>query len=157
MQIPFSIHFHNRPYLPLPTILISHIAVLVAIAIPIFTSQLEKSRDSVSISNIRAAYAEASAAMLTSNGKAVAKTNGVEVKAISNGEQEVVVDDVVFKGTASGFSGLESELPFTNGLSSTDAATGGVATDYQLTFTFNTSTGACTLGSPRAAQQQSQG
>lgn len=40
-------------------IVVAIIAVLVAISIPIFTSQLEKSRDAVSISNIRAAYAEA--------------------------------------------------------------------------------------------------
>ena len=32
--------------------------MLVAIAIPIFTTQLEKSRDAVSASNLRAAYAE---------------------------------------------------------------------------------------------------
>ena len=40
------------------------IAVLVAIAIPVFTSQLEKSRDSASISNIRSAYAQAQAAVV---------------------------------------------------------------------------------------------
>lgn len=33
-------------------------AVLVAIAIPVFTSQLEKSRDATSVSNMRAGYAE---------------------------------------------------------------------------------------------------
>ena len=34
------------------------IGVLVAISIPIFTSQLEKSREAVDLANIRAAYAE---------------------------------------------------------------------------------------------------
>ena len=34
------------------------VAVLVAIAIPIFTTQLEASREAVDASNIRAAYAE---------------------------------------------------------------------------------------------------
>lgn len=38
--------------------------MLVAIAIPIFTSQLEKSRESTDLSNARAAYAEISAAIL---------------------------------------------------------------------------------------------
>ena len=33
-------------------------AVLVAIAIPVFTSQLEKSRESTDVANIRSAYAE---------------------------------------------------------------------------------------------------
>ena len=39
-------------------IVVAIIAVLVAIAIPIFTSQLEKSREAVDASNIRAKYAE---------------------------------------------------------------------------------------------------
>ena len=40
-------------------------AVLVAISIPIFTAQLEKSRDAVDMANVRAAYAEAASAYLT--------------------------------------------------------------------------------------------
>lgn len=40
-------------------------AVLVAIAIPIFTSQLEKSRESVDLANLRSAYAECSAEAIT--------------------------------------------------------------------------------------------
>ena len=43
--------------------------VLVAISIPIFTSQLEKSREAVDLANIRAAYAEASTAALTDSKK----------------------------------------------------------------------------------------
>ena len=39
--------------------------MLVAIAIPIFTTQLEKSRDATDQANIRSAYAELSAALLT--------------------------------------------------------------------------------------------
>ena len=39
-------------------------AVLVAISIPIFTTQLEKSREATDISNIRSAYAEVIAAGL---------------------------------------------------------------------------------------------
>ena len=45
-------------------IVVAIIAVLVAIAIPVFTSQLEKSREAVDISNIRSAYAEVVAAGL---------------------------------------------------------------------------------------------
>lgn len=40
-------------------IVVAIIAVLVAIAIPIFTTQLEKSREATDIANIRNAYAEA--------------------------------------------------------------------------------------------------
>lgn len=39
-------------------IVVAIIAVLVAIAIPVFTSQLEKSREAVDAANIRAKYAE---------------------------------------------------------------------------------------------------
>ena len=42
-------------------IVVAIIAVLVAIAIPIFTAQLEKSREATDLANIRAAYAEVSA------------------------------------------------------------------------------------------------
>ena len=43
-------------------IVVAIIAVLVAIAIPIFSSQLEKSREAVDLANIRSAYAEVMAA-----------------------------------------------------------------------------------------------
>lgn len=46
-------------------IVVAIIAVLVAIAIPIFTSQLEKSREATDMANIRAAYAEITAKALT--------------------------------------------------------------------------------------------
>ena len=39
--------------------------MLVAISIPIFTSQLEKSREATDLANVRAAYAQISAAALT--------------------------------------------------------------------------------------------
>ncbi len=39
-------------------IVVAIIAVLVAIAIPVFTTQLERSREATDISNVRAAYAE---------------------------------------------------------------------------------------------------
>ena len=38
-------------------IVVAIIAVLVAIAIPVFTSQLEKSREATDIANVRSAYA----------------------------------------------------------------------------------------------------
>ena len=46
-------------------IVVAIIAVLVAISIPIFNSQLEKSREAVDMANIRAAYAEVMTAALT--------------------------------------------------------------------------------------------
>ncbi len=55
-------------------IVVAIIAVLVAVAIPVFTTQLEKARDSTDQANIRSAYAELSAAL-------VANTNAAATKA----------------------------------------------------------------------------
>ena len=46
-------------------IVVAIIAVLTAIAIPVFTAQLEKSRQATDLANIRGAYAEAMATMLS--------------------------------------------------------------------------------------------
>lgn len=46
-------------------IVVAIIAVLVAISIPIFSAQLEKSREATDAANIRSAYAEVSANLLT--------------------------------------------------------------------------------------------
>ena len=46
-------------------IVVAIIAVLVAIAIPVFTAQLEKSREATDLANIRSAYAEVVAKALS--------------------------------------------------------------------------------------------
>ena len=46
-------------------IVVAIIAVLVAIAIPIFTTQLEKAREATDLANVRSAYAEAVTSALT--------------------------------------------------------------------------------------------
>ena len=48
-------------------IVVAIIAVLVAVSIPIFTSQLEKSREATDIANLRAARASAVAMYLTAD------------------------------------------------------------------------------------------
>ena len=118
-------------------------AVLVAISIPIFTSQLEKSRDAVSIANIRAAYAEATSEYMvaTKDVTGSATTVGINLTA-----KTATVQGVVLKGTQSGFSDLEKELSFTNKLGSDDAAKGGVAGTYTLVFTYDDN-GGCTVTS----------
>ena len=55
-------------------IVVAIIAVLVAISIPIFTTQLEKSREATDMANIRAAYAEVAASALADPDTAVEKT-----------------------------------------------------------------------------------
>ena len=46
-------------------IVVAIIAVLVAVAVPVFTSQLEKSKKAVDEANVRSAYSEAMATYLT--------------------------------------------------------------------------------------------
>ena len=50
-------------------IVVAIIAVLVAVAIPVFTAQLEKSREATDLANVRSAYAELMANYLTWDGK----------------------------------------------------------------------------------------
>lgn len=107
-------------------IVVAIIAVLVAISIPIFTKQLEKSRDSVTVANLRAAYAEAAVEALDSK---TASTT--------------VTKPVIYKGTQAGFEGnINSDLPFTMtadliaACDGTTASTSSAQTVY-VDFTFS--------------------
>lgn len=60
-------------------IVVAIIAVLVAIAIPVFTNQLEKAREATDAANIRSAYAEVMACALTGATQADATKNKVDV------------------------------------------------------------------------------
>ena len=51
-------------------IVVAIIAVLVAIAIPVFTTQLEKSREATDVANVRSAYAQCVTDYLTNGGAA---------------------------------------------------------------------------------------
>lgn len=61
-------------------IVVAIIAVLVAIAIPIFTAQLEKSREATDLANVRSAYAEMMTEYLTWDGTSEIKDITVPVK-----------------------------------------------------------------------------
>ena len=50
-------------------IVVAIIGVLVAISIPIFSSQLEKAREATDLANIRSAYSEGCAEALTNSNK----------------------------------------------------------------------------------------
>ena len=67
-------------------IVVAIIAVLVAIAIPVFTSQLEKSREATDMSNLRAAYAEVMATYLA-NGAKVGTTSSTNCQATVTARQ----------------------------------------------------------------------
>lgn len=104
-------------------IVVAIIAVLVGISIPVFTNQLEKSRDAVSVANMRTAYAEASTTKL------VGESSGGNTTL--NADGTVTVTGVAFKGEkVDDFSGLAAELPFTVG---TEPAKGA----HSMTFTWD--------------------
>lgn len=56
-------------------IVVAIIAVLVAIAIPIFTAQLEKAREATDEANLRSKYAECSAAVLSGTVQTASESN----------------------------------------------------------------------------------
>ena len=61
-------------------IVVAIIAVLVAVAIPVFTSQLEKSREATDVANLRSAYAEAMAEFLETGAEAKSRDYKVQQK-----------------------------------------------------------------------------
>lgn len=73
-------------------IVVAIIAVLVAISIPIFTAQLEKSRESTDAANIRSAYAEVVAAALTDPDNDHSAT--VEKKQTQGGWQNTSIKEI---------------------------------------------------------------
>ena len=78
-------------------IVVAIIAVLVAIAIPIFTSQLEKAREATDAANLRAAYAEVSADAILNDGTTTKKVE-VDQKQTQAGWQTSI--DLPFDATA---------------------------------------------------------
>ncbi len=72
-------------------IVVAIIAVLVAISIPVFSSQLEKAHEAVDLANIRAAYAECQSEVLTSGDAAYKK---VELKQTDLGGWKIDASDV---------------------------------------------------------------
>ena len=125
-------------------VVVAIIGVLVAISIPIFTSQLEKSRDAVTLANLRAAYAEAQTAYLT-KGSAADTTTGEEttngdhtvtVKKATSG-YTVAVTNVASKGQVAGLDNAD-QLPFTSTSLTGKESMGGTADKWTVTFTYDT-------------------
>ncbi len=61
-------------------IVVAIIAVLVAVAIPVFTTQLEKSREATDVANLRSAYAEAVADLMTNGTSSGAASDSYNVQ-----------------------------------------------------------------------------
>ena len=116
-------------------IVVAIIAVLVAVMIPVMNSSLEKSRDTATVANLRTAYAEAQVAYLTedaTNDDVTIKYNTAEGKTGSIASIEVA--NVKAMGKNTGFSGVETNLPFaTTGLTDMESKAG----TYTVTFTYS--------------------
>ena len=72
-------------------IVVAIIAVLVAIGIPIFTSQLEKSRESVDLSEVRSAYAEVMMAAITGDTNATYTKDSKQIIHQNDGSYKIIV------------------------------------------------------------------
>ncbi|HAM14858.1 MAG TPA: hypothetical protein DCP91_03140 [Eggerthellaceae bacterium] len=105
-------------------IVIAIIAILIAIAIPIFTSQLENARDATSIANIRSAYAEAQTVYIT-------KQNDGTHAVYDADADTVTVDGVRIESQqANNWSGVATELPF-------EVEDGGTPGSATVVFTYS--------------------
>lgn len=92
-------------------IVIAIIGVLVAISIPIFTTQLEKSREAVDLANLRAAYAEGSVEALTQADVATGWTKYYT----SSGKLEATATNAVKgKATQTGWQSTDPALSWTS-------------------------------------------
>ena len=72
-------------------IVVAIIAVLVAISIPIFTTQLEKSREATDIANVRSAYAEVMMAAISADTTATYTVNGQTIYDSTSGNYSITV------------------------------------------------------------------
>ncbi|MGY3724839.1 prepilin-type N-terminal cleavage/methylation domain-containing protein [Granulicatella balaenopterae] len=116
-------------------VVVAIIGVLVAISIPIFSGQLEKSRDAVTVANLRSAYAEAQVAYMTETTSGNA-TYTDKSSTSTAGEATVAVTNVIAKGKKDDdFSGLVTDLPFADKQSGFDAMDNAPG-KYTVTFTY---------------------
>lgn len=100
-------------------VVVAIIAVLVAIAIPIFTSQLEKSREATDEANIRAMYAECTTSALTGT------ESSTNVKVTKSGSVVTATGTVTMTQQTAGFAdGSESITIGGVKISSADFKTG---------------------------------
>ena len=111
----------------------------MAISIPIFTSQLEKSREAVDLANIRAAYAEASAAALTDDKKEVNEGgNKVTYTAATDSAAAKYSVDVAIKQQKPGWTVADPKCAGTDlstvSVKSGDTVTVTVDTDGNVTI-----------------------
>ena len=116
--------------------------MLVAIAIPVFTSQLEKSKEATDQSNIRAVYAEVMTAALTDTGTTSDATANVTRTGSADGSF-VWTATVTLKQAQDGWQGAADEIGGIDVSGMTPKA-GGTCT---ITYTQSTDTAAIAFSS----------
>ncbi len=111
-------------------VVVAIIAVLVAIAIPIFTSQLEKAREATDAANLRAAYAEVVTSEMT-NGEAI--TKDVTLTQQTKGWQDSSITKI-------GDTKIDDETTLKNVDKNQTITVGYNSTTKKATFTLKTGT-----------------
>ena len=126
-------------------IVVAIIGVLVAVSIPIFTSQLEKAREATDLANIRAAKAAAVAAYLdeekigndqlgsTQTGTVTLKYDANNGKLVANNAQVTKYG----KGTTTVGSDANIQLGYDPKKAAADVFTVAIAQDGSVTITSN--------------------
>ncbi len=117
-------------------IVVAIIAVLVAIAIPVFTTQLEKAKEATDAANIRSAYAEVMTSALsqeavdgvTYNASAKTYTKTVAAKQTQANWQDTSIGDIGGIAVGNGSGQVQAVLSGSN-----------------WTITYTESTGKCTI------------
>ena len=90
-------------------IVVAIIAVLTAIAIPVFTAQLEKSREATDLANLRSAYAEQMTNILTWDGTSA--ITAIEVTAKQTQANWQTDGNATTTNIADGIDGAGVEVP----------------------------------------------
>ncbi len=116
-------------------IVVAIIAVLVAIAIPVFSAQLEKSREATDLANARAAYAEVMADALTENTTDLTSNSSYSITYATG----VYTATVTCKQKQDGWQ--SDNVDTIGGLN----APAGVGSGKKITITYTVSTGKATI------------
>lgn len=118
-------------------IVVAIIAVLVAIAIPVFTNQLEKAREATDEANIRSAYAEVMACAMTDSSVDDAKKN--DVNKTEKAGQNTYAKDV---------TAVQKQAGWQSGDTNGKVAVAGIdvpASTNGWTVTYSEETGKCVI------------
>lgn len=126
-------------------IVVAIIAVLVAIAIPVFTAQLEKSKEATDAANIRSAYAEVMAEALTQSTPATV-TRTITLKQAQDDWQTNPAPNLAGSGTISGTGHVDPTVTGTPSANGNATVTWTPATGSNVEGTVEISFGAASGG-----------